>query len=418
MNYSPKFRHALLLCLTILAFACAPASAAPAPKLKISSPVAGVVPLGKIAIRANLSAKRSVHVKVAVFYLNGKRVTTDRSYPFKVKAGIKFDTRSLPAAGRLLKLKVKYTRRAPGGKPKTRSLSRQVRISLKPTGTVTGESTCDRGPTEPGTLLDEEFNACPLDTSIWNPQRSDVRSGGLPYYPFNDIEGAGYSTSDKNVSVDGGSAQLTVTDDQIGDDGSDGKPKHLYPKSTGMLNTDGLFSFKYGYVETRVMVPKCSLCWPSFWMMPAGGGWPPEVDIFEFINSEVAPYPWATIHWQANTPPPADGTDTHFDNDSTPKQAYTNYKPAGTSDLTGAWHTYGMRWSQNSLKFYIDGVLGAEVSNPARVPQEPMYLIYMMAIGDPAVVLAKFGASFAPAPAGSQMKIDYLRVWPLENSPV
>ncbi|MGH2960559.1 MAG: hypothetical protein ACRDKE_13205, partial [Solirubrobacterales bacterium] len=62
-------------------------------------------------------------------------------------------------------------------------------------------------------------------------------------------------------------------------------------------------------------------------------------------------------------------------------------------------------WTETSVKFYVDGVLGSEVVGASKLPQQAMYLIYQMAIGDPSQ------GPFGVAPAGSTLSIDYLRVF-------
>ena len=46
-------------------------------------------------------------------------------------------------------------------------------------------------------------------------------------------------------------------------------------------------TFKQGYFETRVKMPRGVGSWPAFWYLPETPGWPPEVDIFEFVNNGV-----------------------------------------------------------------------------------------------------------------------------------
>ena len=48
-------------------------------------------------------------------------------------------------------------------------------------------------------------------------------------------------------------------------------------------------TFKQGYFETRVKMPRRAGCGsrPAFWYLPETPGWPPEVDIFEFVNNGV-----------------------------------------------------------------------------------------------------------------------------------
>ncbi len=43
-----------------------------------------------------------------------------------------------------------------------------------------------------------------------------------------------------------------------------------------MLTTHKSFSFTYGYVEIDARIPSGKGIWPAFWLLPAGGGWPPR----------------------------------------------------------------------------------------------------------------------------------------------
>src|SRR5262249_28809155 len=44
---------------------------------------------------------------------------------------------------------------------------------------------------------------------------------------------------------------------------------------------------KYGYFEARVKMPAGLGSWPAFWLNPEDASWPPEIDIFEFVNNGV-----------------------------------------------------------------------------------------------------------------------------------
>jgi beta-glucanase (GH16 family) len=63
-----------------------------------------------------------------------------------------------------------------------------------------------------------------------------------------------------------------------------------------------------------------------------------------------------------------------------------------------------MLWTPDYAEIYFDGKPGARVTGASKLPQEPMYLIYQMAIEK------YFDGQPSPA-AGSTMKIDYLRVY-------
>ncbi len=392
MNLSFTRRSSLLACtaFSVALIVSAPAHAASSGKLKVTAPAAGIVPVGKIAVRAKLTSKRSANVRRARFYLNGKLVTTDRKYPFQINKGVTFNTRDLGGVTGTIRVFVRIDRRTRSGRLIKRTLSKSVRISPATAGVGGGTGGCP----EP-MILCEEFNGSSLDTSIWNNQRDDPQSGTFPWYPYSaHLEGAAYSTSPNNVSVSGGKLSLTVTNV------ASGNAEHPYSKSTGALNSDGKFSFKYGYIEARAWVSKCSACWQSFWLHTQSHQWPPEIDIFEFITSGSKPSPFTTIH--PNDDSYAGGAHTK---DVQKQVAGPN------ADLTESWHTYGMRWTPSWIEFNIDGDHLWRIEQANAIPHVAMYPILLMAIGDPAKV-APLGMNITPAPAGVQLLVDYVRVWP------
>jgi beta-glucanase (GH16 family) len=152
--------------------------------------------------------------------------------------------------------------------------------------------------------------------------------------------------------------------------------------TTGMVNTNKKFSFQYGYVEARMNVPACDGCWPAFWTLPAAVGWPPEIDIYEFFDSDTDTHAYFSSHWKSTT---AD-------------QEWTSVW-SSSANLTNSWHTYGMMWNADGITPYIDGVAGPTLTGKA-VPHEAMYLIIQMALG-----------KNYNTPDGANLKTDYLRVY-------
>ena len=386
----------------------------------MTSPTTKAAIPGKVTVSAKLKSKRSARIVSARFYANGKRITTDNRYPFKVKRRVKFDTRKLPSVKPTIRLSVVFKIRKSNGKLRTRTLKRNVRVKffLNPTPSVGAKGIeqpqCTPSPAPEPTkfgyplAFNDEFDCAPLNTAKWNTQRYDTLDGWTVnnpplFRPHHTLEGAAYNPN--NVAVANGALELKLEGPASPAASAEG-----YTRSTGMVNTKGKFNFKYGYVETRVWVSDCIGCWQTFWIMPENGTWPPEIDIFEFVNPESAQkrFPHSIVHWK---PDGIEGDDQHQwaeTIDGIKSQEWFTTYPAGKNvDYmgTGEWHTYGMLWTKDRADFFVDGKLGSTVLGESKLPQTPMYLIYQMAIGDP----NKFPAGVAPE--GSTLSVDYLRVF-------
>lgn len=126
----------------------------------------------------------------------------------------------------------------------------------------------------------------------------------------------------------------------------DGKGNKLEMIS-GAVETANKVTFTYGKVEGRLKTTAHSGNFPAFWMMPntdTYGGWPSsgEIDIFEQINNEDKSYHTIHSHWANGS---GDGGLGH-----------TSPAKGGTSvTTTGEYHVYGMEWTENLLKWFVDG---------------------------------------------------------------
>lgn len=373
------------------------------PSLVIQSPSTAPFAPGRVSVRATLKISRKTKVKRVRFYVNKKRVTVDRRYPFKIRRGVKIDTRTLAPAASFLTLTAKYETKGRRGKLAKRTLRKRVQLSfIAPPVDPPGCS-----PAGYALALDEEFNGGELNTGLWNTGRYDTRNhvdadDPAPFTrPYNGDEGAAYGPD--NVSLRDGALNLEVLNTP-----APRSPEGL-TQSTGMVNSMNKFAFKYGYIETRVMVPDCAGCWPAFWIVPEDGSWPPEIDIIEYMNFPVyhPRYPHTVFHYSIDAP--QDDTQGFEHQVRQPEgkpeewQQWLVTRPAGwNADMVGQWHTYGLLWTPDRAEVCIDGKLGATVTGASKLPQQSMYLIYQMAIGMP---------DQGVPPEHSAMKIDYLRVY-------
>ena len=72
---------------------------------------------------------------------------------------------------------------------------------------------------------------------------------------------------------------------------------HSFAYSASMVSTQGWYSFQYGYIQLRAKVNPENGVTPAFWLLPATGEWPPEIDIFEFFNGSALA---STVHFKTD----------------------------------------------------------------------------------------------------------------------
>jgi beta-glucanase (GH16 family) len=114
--------------------------------------------------------------------------------------------------------------------------------------------------------------------------------------------------------------------------------------TSARLKTQGLFSFQYGRIEFRAMVPEAQGFWPANWLLGNNintVNWPAcgEQDVLERVNAALTPdWNQGSIHGTGFTGATGLGTLYYF--------------PSG--ETAAQWHTYGMIWSSGSVAYYVD----------------------------------------------------------------
>jgi beta-glucanase (GH16 family) len=177
--------------------------------------------------------------------------------------------------------------------------------------------------------------------------------------------------------------------------------------TSARLKTQGLFSFRYGRLEFRAMVPEAQGFWPAAWSMGnniATVNWPGcgEMDVLERVNAAGNP------DWNAGS---IHGTGFTGGNIGT-----TYNFPSGQT--AAQWHTYGMIWSPGSVKYYIDDPNQPYASfTPASLNNlsgavwpfdggQSNFIIINLAIGG-----SWPGAPNSSTPFPSEMLVDYVRIY-------
>ena len=252
-------------------------------------------------------------------------------------------------------------------------------------------------PTKLKMSFDEEFNSLSLWTGTGSTGRWRTDYG---WYGDRDGLGARTLSGEKEIYIDptmkgAGSAPLGVSPFSVhggvvtitAAPTPDALKPALYNMdyTSGLLTTKESFAQQYGYFEARIQIPSGSGLWPTFWLLPTDGSWPPEIDVMENYGSALSTF---TAHSGA--------TGQHT------QAAATDFDP----DVANAFHTYGMLWTKDTLTWYLDGVEVFETPTPADY-DKPMYMLLNLAVN-----------GSAPAGTSGQMNVDYVRAYTLDAAPV
>lgn len=158
--------------------------------------------------------------------------------------------------------------------------------------------------------------------------------------------------------------------------------------SSGLITTNGSFSQLYGYFEIRVKWSPGKGLWPAFWLLPTDGTWPPEIDVMEALGHQRRTV-YHSVHSKQTGVAVGDTT------------------PVSVATYTSDFHTYGVLWKADEIRFYVDGVQTAVKPTPADA-HKPMYLLVNLAVGG-----VWPGDPDATTPFPATMTVDYVRAWRL-----
>ncbi|WCT71898.1 glycoside hydrolase family 16 protein [Sphingomonas naphthae] len=159
--------------------------------------------------------------------------------------------------------------------------------------------------------------------------------------------------------------------------------------SSGLITTAGSFSQAYGYFEMRARWTMGKGVWPAFWLLPAGGGWPPEIDVIE-AHGDKPTTAFQSLH-------------------SRLQKAIT--RKVAMDGSAAQFHDYGVLWTPETLDYYIDGRKTASIPT-SKDAAKPMYLLANLAIGGHWP-----GDPDATTVMPARMEIDHIRAWRFRTPP-
>jgi len=245
-------------------------------------------------------------------------------------------------------------------------------------------------------VWNDEFAGDTLNPYRWNIDTGTGSQFGLTGWGNNELQ---YYRKD-NVQVRDGYLILEARDDGRG----------VMNFTSGKVTTGGTrasgtylgevfperFSIPQGFIEARIRSPRGAGFWPAFWTLGTnsnpygqGGvdahvGWPSsgEIDIMEIRGHEAGPHMsgsppqptgarfMSTIHHGTRYPDRRwfPGASMWFDDRSQPIAVGQHHIDAGRVlrrtpvvlpegvDLANEFHVYGVRWDENRMDFYFNGV--------------------------------------------------------------
>jgi len=208
----------------------------------------------------------------------------------------------------------------------------------------------------PAPTFDDEFNTLDLSGGPWKPAISWAPNGStdatLSSWSMNPAWGP-TSAADANVFSDtAGVLSIAVKPTP-----ADVSPSSVgnQPFLAGQLTTAGSFSQLYGYFEMNAKLDSAAGTNAAFWLLPADGSWPPELDAEEVLGSSPTTLV-NTAHSQAG------GSHT------------ANPHWSNVADTSAGFHTYGVDWEADKITWYFDGKQTAQEATPGDM-HKPMFML-------------------------------------------
>ncbi|MBN1700044.1 MAG: family 16 glycosylhydrolase [Spirochaetales bacterium] len=201
-------------------------------------------------------------------------------------------------------------------------------------------------------VFQDEFDGNSLDTAKWSTD-----------YPWGHTHNHRGYTDPANVIVENGLLRLKAENSRH-PDAPEGIRRDDFgwlplDFTTGCVTTSGKFHISSGYIEGRLKMPKTKGFWPAFWTL--GDGWPPEIDIMEFLSSVSTRF-YTNYHWGQ----PEYGS--HFTEHNGP-------------DFSAAFHVYAVEWDSTHMRWFLDGSEVARFDSGYCSQAVNQYILLNLAIG-------------------------------------
>ncbi|MFS4469399.1 family 16 glycosylhydrolase [Maribacter sp. 2210JD10-5] len=224
----------------------------------------------------------------------------------------------------------------------------------------------------------DDFTGNKLNEELWYPNNPGWKGRPPTYF------------HGSNVSLENG--ELVIRVNKHGDE----KLPEEFTHSTGFIKSKN--KFLYGYFEAKLKLMDAP--WVSgFWMTNVGKDWWTEIDICE--NAPGLYYNRHDLNSNIHVfraPKDKGDVDKHF---SRTKKYYF------PEELQADYHVWGLEWSPDYIRFYIDGILFREAKNTHW--HQPLEINLNCESNK------WFGALPDDNRLDGEFRVDYFRVWEIEE---
>lgn len=195
----------------------------------------------------------------------------------------------------------------------------------------------------------DEFNDTKVDTTKWNVENAPKKRVDIMLY-----------ADDNQVEEIDGNVYVYYRKSQMNDT----------TYMAGRFNSKGKYAPTYGFMESRMHLVKPNGYQMAFWMMPEGNGMRnlnepegtandgAEIDIVE--GNKLNAYSLG-LHWDGYAKP------AHKSNGALVKMPNIH---------DSEYHIFGFEWTPTYLKFYYDGKMVREMTDPKLIPKVAHFLYF------------------------------------------
>ncbi|WP_310560557.1 family 16 glycosylhydrolase [Flavobacterium sp.] len=198
-------------------------------------------------------------------------------------------------------------------------------------------------------VFSDEFNDKKVDTTKWTVEKTQKKRVDVMLY-----------ADENQVEEKEGNVYIYYRKSQMNDT----------TYMAGRFNSKGKYAPTYGFMESRMHLVKPNGFQMAFWMMPEGKGMASstpadgtandgaEIDIVE--GNKLNAFS-SGLHWDGYAKP------AHKSNGALVK----------TPNIHDAeYHIFGFEWTPTYLKFYYDGKLVREMTDPKLIPKVAHFLYF------------------------------------------